>query len=245
VGFPFDQYDIIILDSIDSFTEGCGEKDSSRISLALAPLLDVVRRPNGPAVLMLGNVLKDGRAGRGSGVVEDRADIVFEVRDATGFHPSGKKPWWEELPPAGRGDWAAATTRRRGKDKPARIRVAFINSKFRVGEEPDPSVLEVDFAGDPWTVEDVTTTMVAEGDAAVAAALAERQRKLGDAAGALVAEISRRERAGQAPFTFKVSEAWLEEKGLTDKGCPRAPAGAEWQGLGHPTALDQTTPVRV
>jgi hypothetical protein len=44
----------------------------------------------------------------------DRADIVYEVRDATGFTPSGKKPWWQELPEAEKAAWADRAARRRG-----------------------------------------------------------------------------------------------------------------------------------
>jgi hypothetical protein len=34
-------------------------------------------------VLILGNPVKTAKHSRGSGVIEDRADIFFEVRDAT------------------------------------------------------------------------------------------------------------------------------------------------------------------
>ena len=45
----------------------------------------------------------------------DRADIVFEIRDATGFTPTGKKHWWEELPPADAGSWGERAGRRKGR----------------------------------------------------------------------------------------------------------------------------------
>lgn len=136
--FPADRYDVLIIDSLDATTEGVGEQDSSRPSRALATLLDIARRPKGPAVLALGNTVKSAAHSRGSGVVEDRADVVFEVRDATDFRPSGGKPWWEELPPAGAEAWAQRASRRKRR---AVYRLALVPSKFRVGEEPDPFVL--------------------------------------------------------------------------------------------------------
>jgi hypothetical protein len=90
--FPYADYDVVILDSFDSAAEGVGEQDSARPSRAIAPILDIARRENGPAVLILGNTIKSAAHSRGSGVIEDRADIVYEVRDATQLHPSGSKP---------------------------------------------------------------------------------------------------------------------------------------------------------
>jgi hypothetical protein len=101
-----------------------GEKDSRYTTLALAPLLDLVRRGHGPAAVVPGNVTRDGKAGCGSGTLEDRADISFEARDVTGFTPSGRKPWWEELPSAARAEWAARATRRAGRHHRDRIRLA-------------------------------------------------------------------------------------------------------------------------
>jgi hypothetical protein len=147
--FPLEDFDVAVIDSWDTFAEGVGEQDSRRSTLALASLLEMVRRERAPAVLLLCNVTKDGAAGRGSGTVEDRADNVFEVRDATGFVPAGKRPWWEELPPAARSEWAARASRRAGQDRPERIHLAFIASKFRDDDDPPPFVLELDFATEP------------------------------------------------------------------------------------------------
>src|SRR5438046_2941139 len=83
--FPYSDYDVVILDSLDSTAEGVGEHDSAKPGRALASLLDIAHRPNGPAVLILGNTVRTGKHSRGSGVIEDRADICYEVRDATGF----------------------------------------------------------------------------------------------------------------------------------------------------------------
>src|SRR5262249_22428068 len=129
--FPFGDYDVVVIDSLDATTEGVGEKDSSRPSKAIAPLLDIAHRAAGPAVFILGNTIKTGENSRGSGVVEDRGDIVFEVRDATGLTPTGTKEWWLELPPPGRAAWGERAARRRRRE---RYRLAFIASKFRIGE---------------------------------------------------------------------------------------------------------------
>src|SRR5690348_6274784 len=103
--FPVERWDIVIVDSWDSSTEGIGEQSSEKPGKAMATLLNVARKPNGPAFLALGNTVRTGAHSRGSGTIEDRADIVFEVRDATGVIPTGTKPWWQELPPAGAEAW--------------------------------------------------------------------------------------------------------------------------------------------
>ena len=89
--FPYLEYDVVILDSLDSMAEGIGEQDSSKPSRAIAAVLDIARREGGPGILILGNCIKTGKHSRGSGVIEDRSDIVFEVRDCTNFHPSRKE----------------------------------------------------------------------------------------------------------------------------------------------------------
>ncbi len=151
--FPHGAYDVLIVDSLDAMTEGVGEQDSAKPSRALAALLDIARRADGPAVLVLGNTVKSGTHSRGSGVIEDRADIVYEVRDATGFQPSGRRPWIEELPPAGAASWAERATRRQQRD---RYRLAYIPTKFRLAGDPAPFILELDFTDDPWSLRDVT-----------------------------------------------------------------------------------------
>jgi hypothetical protein len=158
--FPFSKYDIVLIDSLDSSTEGVGEKDSGKPSRAIAPLLDIAHRDNGPAILALGNTIKSGQHSRGCGIVEDRADICFEVRDATAFKPTGEKNWWEELPAAGVDAWAQRSSRRQRRDI---YRLAFIPSKFRIGEEPNPIVLEITLGGDLWQLREVTNEMTRSG----------------------------------------------------------------------------------
>ncbi len=180
--FPFKNYDMLIIDSLDSTTEGVGEQDSSKPSRAIAPLLDIAHRADGPAILVLGNTIKNGDHSRGSGIVEDRADICFEVRDATGLNPSGDKPWWEELPAADAGAWAEKAARRKRRDS---YQLAFIPSKFRVGEEPNPFIFEIDLSADRWTLRDVTERIEQAGSGAREAEIRDRQEKLDRAMGAL------------------------------------------------------------
>jgi hypothetical protein len=123
------------VDALDASAEGIGEKDSAKPSPAIAPLLDIAHRKNRPAVTILGNTVRSDAHSRGSGVIEDRLDIVYEIRDATDLKPSGKKPWWQELPSAGAAEWAVRADRRKRR---TRYRLAFISTKFRVCEEPDP-----------------------------------------------------------------------------------------------------------
>jgi putative DNA primase/helicase len=212
--FPFQEYDVVIIDSIDASTEGVGEQDSAKPGLAIASVLDVARRAEGPAVLLLGNVVKSGAYGRGSGIVEDRADIVYEVRDATDFQPTGSRPWWLELPPAGREAWGERAARRRRRDL---YRLAFVASKYRIGEEPVPFVLEVDLRGTPWTCRDVTADLEASGHAAHAASEAERQATREKATSAVLAEIARRTAAGAPGLGKKQAEALLMAHGLTSR----------------------------
>ena len=90
--FPYQDYDLVIIDALGSATEGVGEQDSAKPAKAIAAILDIARNENGPAILILGNTVKSWSHYRGSGVVGDRADIIYEVRDATDLNPSVRKP---------------------------------------------------------------------------------------------------------------------------------------------------------
>jgi hypothetical protein len=188
-----------------------GEQDSAKPSLAVAALLDVVRATQGPAALVLGNGIKSGSHGRGSGVIEDRLDIVFEVRDATGFKPSGTKDWVEELPPAGRDAWQERAARRR---KRAAYRLAFVPTKFRIGEEPEPFAFEVSCASEPWACRDVTSELVSEGEQARQDAEAAKVKTLDDAATALADEV----KARGSMLVRGEAESFLVGRGLTRNG---------------------------
>lgn len=195
--FPYDDYDLVILDSLDSAAEGMGEQDSAKPARAIAPLLDIARRENGPAVLVLGNTVRSGQHSRGSGVIEDRADIVYEVRDATDFHPTGQKAWVEELPASEAGAWASRASRRKQREQ---YRLAFVATKFRIGQEPEPFIIEVDLSNEPWTVRDVTGDVDREGNEVRKQKAAQKAARLDAAAEKLKAEISRRTASGDEPL---------------------------------------------
>jgi hypothetical protein len=209
--FPLDTFDLVIVDSIDASTEGVGEGDSAKPSVAFAVVLDLARRADGPAMMVLGNVVKSGAHSRGSGVLEDRGDIVYEIRDATDLKPSGQKDWWHELPPAGVGDWAQRASRRKRREL---YRLAFIPTKFRLGEEPEPFVLEVDHRPEPWTLRDVTADLVAAGQAALTTRIRERETALAQATEDLIAQMRHRSENGKPPMTKGEAEALLQAKGL-------------------------------
>jgi len=136
--FPLEDYEVLILDSIGSTTEGITEKEGKQTTEVIATVLDLARR--GLAVLLLGNTVKTAENYKGRGEWADRADIVYEVRDATDLKPTGKKPWWLELPEAGEAAWGERAARRKNRSSYA---LGFIPSKFRLGPEPDPFCLNV------------------------------------------------------------------------------------------------------
>ncbi len=229
--FPTDDYDIVIIDSLDSSAEGVGEQDSARPSKALASILDVARKERGPAILVLGNVVKSGAHSRGSGVVEDRADLVYEVRDATGFAPSGSKPWFQELPASGAAEWQERAARRGRKDL---YRLAFVSTKFRLGEEPEPFILEVDLSGDAWTLRDVTSEVDEAGREArerkESSAIARLRQAIAETKEPLVAqrdgvpilqEAGLTREAARAVLQREDGQSWVLREDLTRRGRPK------------------------
>lgn len=210
--FPWRDYDLVIIDSLDSSTEGVGEKDSAKPSRAIAPILDIARRAGGPAFLIPGNTIKSGAHARGSGVIEDRADIVYEVRDATNFTPTGTKEWWLELPSAGSDAWG---DRARRRQKRVKYRLAFVPSKFRISEEPAPFVLEIDLGSEPWSLRDVTPDLVRDGEQAATAAQAGHRQMFNVAVEALKQEIRARASGGLLPMLAdKEAVPFLMGRGL-------------------------------
>jgi hypothetical protein len=209
--FPVQDYDRVILDSWDSTAEGTGEKDSRLPSIAIAHILDIVHAENGPAVLVLMNSVKDGTHSRCSGVVEDRADAIFEVRDITDVHFSGPKPWWEEMPIVGAKDWAARATRRKDREC---YRMALVPSKFKLGgPEPSPFAVEIDFRTSPFSIRDVTDQIDREGAEARQQKAAEKAETIQKAVDALTAEIQRRSQAGEPAILKKQAEEFLTHFG--------------------------------
>jgi hypothetical protein len=241
--FPFSSYDLVVIDSLDASTEGVGEKDSAKPSQAFAPLLDIAHRENGPAILVLGNTIKSAEHSRGSGIVEDRADVVYEVRDATDLRPTGTKPWWLELPAAGVGAWAERAARRKRRET---YRLAFVPSKYRIGEEPEPFILELDLTGELWQLRDVSAEVVAAGEVARTDAEHTRVQQRQAAAAALREEVGRRAGADAPMLSRTDAEPFLLERGLSRKAAREVIAdgeGRDWQTVireaerGRPKAL--------
>ncbi len=238
--FPYADYDVVILDPFDSVAEGVGEQDSARPSRAIAPVLDIARRENGPAVLILGNTVRTAKHSRGCGVVEDRADIVYEVRDATDFHFTGsKQSWFEELPIVGAEGWASRAARRKQREK---FRLAFVASKFRIGQEPEPWVLEIDLTSGPWSIADVTNDVDREGAESRQKKAQEKTAAIKNATDALTAEIQRRGEAKEPDILKKQAEASLTALGIKqaiarDAIKSEAFEVVEIEGKGHPKAV--------
>jgi hypothetical protein len=190
--FPFADYDLVIVDSWGASTEGIEDRDGGRTGAALASLLELAR--SGPAVVLLLNVPKDAKSFRGNGVIADRLDILFEVRDITDLKPSPKgASWWSTLAEAGESAWQERATRRRRRGD---YRLALVASKYRIGEEPEPIALEITL-GETWALADVTTALIeaherTEGDAAVA-----RARTESDARATLARLVAERHASGE------------------------------------------------
>lgn len=214
--FPFADYDIVILDSLGAATEGVEDNRGGESSKALAPLLDLARR--GPAVIVALNAPKNGLNYRGSGVIADRFDILYEVRDATDLKPDAKHAnWWDALAEGqGESGWASRAGRRRQRST---YRLAFVASKFRIGEEPDPRCVEIDLSGD-WCVRDVTEELEADHEAARGEADAQRGRSFDKAVESLAALVLSRWSAGNA-LNKTEAEQHLREMGLTQKHARR------------------------
>ena len=204
--FPYGEYDLVIVDALDSMAEGIGEQDSAKPARAMGPLLDICHHADGPAVLLLGNTIKSGEHSRGSGVIEDRADIVFELRDGTDFTPTGSVPWIDELPAQGAKEWKTRSARRKGKSV---FRLAMVATKFRLGEEPAPRMLEIDMASSPWTLRDVTTEVDAAGESERLRKVTEKESRIQAGTQRMLAELARRRVAGEPPILKKEGEAFL------------------------------------
>jgi hypothetical protein len=237
--FPYPDYDVVIVDSLDAMAEGVGEQDSSKPARAMVPLLDICHRENGPAVLMLGNTVKTAEHSRGSGVVEDRADIVFEVRDATGFAPSGDKPWVEELPAQGASEWATRSSRRKGRTI---FRLALVATKFRVGEEPSPRMFEVNMADEPWTVTDVTAAIDQAGETERQHRADEKAARLAKGSNSLLDQIDALAAAARPPILKTAAEAFLMSEKFTQKEARTIIASDSFSqifgfGKGHPVEI--------
>jgi len=137
--------------------------------------------------------------------------LFFEVRDATDLKPSGTKDWWLELPAAGAEEWANRASRRKKRD---RFKLAFIPSKFRVGEEPEPFILEVDLSDEPWVLQDVTDEILQQGEEARNKARQEREERLAAAVEELMGEVEASAQLEEAFNSEKDAVPFLMERGL-------------------------------
>lgn len=157
--FLAEDFDLIILDSLGASMEGVSEQEGGESGKAIAPLLDIARR--GPAVLVLTNTTKDAAKIRGSGVIPDRLEILYELRDTTAMKLDARKETWLEcLPPAGEQEWLNRSARRKKRDA---YWLAFVATKYRVNGEGDPFVLEVRLPDDgEWDVANVTDQVETE-----------------------------------------------------------------------------------
>jgi hypothetical protein len=158
--------------------------------------------------LLLSNTTKDALNLRGRGEWADRADIIYEVRDATDFIPSGKKPWWQELPEAGESAWADRAARRKGRID---FRLAFVCSKFRLGPEPEPFCIELYLPEtEPWTLRDVTNEIVQAGEGVLEQTKQQKAACLTKAAEMLAKVVSEREQQNN-PILTTEAENYLRE----------------------------------
>ena len=152
--FPIADYDLVIIDSFGAGQEeGVSETEGRLTQQAMATLKDLASK--GPAILALDNTTKAGANIRGRGEKGDAVDIIYEVRDITGWTLQGEY-WWENIPEAGEHTWAKRASRH--KRSPLH-RLAFVPSKFRDDEPPDPFIVELDFRETPWTINDVTAQL--------------------------------------------------------------------------------------
>ncbi len=245
--FPFADYDLLIMDSHGSFSEGIEDKDSGGTSRVLAPLLDIARRS--AAILLLDNTGKSGAVQRGSGLKRDRADIVCEMRDATGFTPDPRKPfWWHSLPEPDEASWGERAYRRSARE---RARFALVYSKFRLDQEPEPFAVEVRMPAEgPWDAVDITTEMETAHEEGVEVNRAAREAKLAKAADFLAIEVANSAALGHP---LSKSEAQTLLTGLGDLTRQQARdqialgEGTRWRieksrGKGGPLRLHPFTP---
>jgi hypothetical protein len=200
---PAEQYAVIIVDSIGTFTEGVTEREGKETTQVIARLKDLALR--GPAVLALWNPDKDAKSIRGRGEWMNAADAIYEVRDATDFTPSGKQDWWKELPDAAESAWADRAARRARRTV---YRNAFVPSKSRLGgPEPEPFCLELRYPTDaPWSVVDVTNDIIAAGTQSAE----ERERHKAEQFDAMIKDLQRviteRHAKGQPLFKTEAVE---------------------------------------
>jgi hypothetical protein len=207
--FPVTDYDVVLVDSLGAATEGISEKEGRQTQEFLATLKDLARR--GPAILALDNTNKAATSYRGRGEKADAVDILYECRNVTGWTPAYGVDWWEDLPDFGEHTWQQRASRRKGQ---AVLRIAFIPSKFRLGIEPEPFVLEIDTRQDPWTLSDVTEALATAGEQAAQEQSRQAGQQVAHAAAMLVQALQKQP---DQPILKTEAQTILEGYGLTRK----------------------------
>ena len=142
-------------------------------------------------------------------------DILYEVRNITGWTASHAGDWWEDLPDFGEHTWQQRATRRKGQ---AVLQIAFIPSKFRGGIDPEPFVLAIDTTQDPWTLDDITEDIATAGCEAAEETARLDRAKLEAAERALVHALQTRPPG--KPMLKKEAETLLCSQGFRRKGRP-------------------------
>jgi hypothetical protein len=206
LALPWQDYDVVVIDSIGSTTEGVSEREGRETQHFLATLKDLAQR--GLAIVALDNTIKAGTNYRGRGEKADAVDILYEARDITNWTPS-QDDWWLDLPEAGDHTWASRASRHRHK---THMRIAFVASKFRLGMDPAPFAVEIDFQGDCWTLRDMTEELVYAGEEARDIDRKAKQDHFRRATVALETAISQRTQAN--PMTKTEAERVLMDEGL-------------------------------
>lgn len=175
---------------------------------------------------------------------------MYEVRDSTDLKPTGRKDWWLELPQAqaGRDAWADRATRRKRRET---YRLAFVPTKCRIDEEPEPRIVEINLPKEgPWSLRDVTDDVTEEAQATAEQTQREKAERREKATAALIREIDARPAA--APLLRDRDAVGL----LLDCGLKRAEArsllaekeGVSWRTeplrghRGNPKALFRLQP---
>jgi AAA domain len=224
LALPWQDYDVVIIDSIGAATEGVSEKEGRETQHFLATLKDLAQR--GLALVALDNTIKAGTNYRGRGEKADAVDILYEARDITNWTPT-QDNWWLDLPEAGDHTWASRASRHRHK---THMRIAFVASKFRLGMDPAPFTVEIDFRGDCWTLRDITAELVQAGEEARDITRKAKQDLFRQATEVLVTAISQRSKTN--PMTKTEAERSLMDQGLRRqeaRNLLEAQNGCHWQ----------------
>jgi hypothetical protein len=224
LALPWQDYDVVVIDSIGAATEGVSEKEGRETQRFLATLKDLAQR--GLAIVALDNTIKADTNYRGRGEKADAVDILYEARDITNWTPT-QDDWWLDLPEAGDHTWASRASRHRQKTQ---MRIAFVASKFRLGMDPAPFAVEIDFRGDCWTLRDITAELVQTGEEARDITRQAKQDLFRQATEALVTAIS--QRSDTNPMTKTEAERSLMDQGLRRqeaRNLLEAQNGCHWQ----------------